>query len=176
MSRLGSWCCSGRSGFNIPEFLCLVFLGTVVTGIPCISRITRISGIPVPVVRSSYLCGWGLLLTPILFGWFSCKQMNFRTLDLSIEFYRQVERLRLPTHLRDQLFRAAASISLNLAEGNGKQSGRDKKRFYQTAYASTQECKTILKLANCSNKRIVDDADKLGAWIYKLLKSDISTI
>lgn len=100
---------------------------------------------------------------------------NFRTLDLAIEFHKQVSTLRLPLYLRDQILRAAASIPLNLAEGNAKPTPREKKRFYQTAYASTQECKIILKLANCSNKQIIETADKLGAWIYNLLKSDITT-
>lgn len=51
----------------------------------------------------------------------------------------------------------------------------EKKRFYQIAYASLQECKTILKLAKCEDETLVDLVDKLGAWIYNLLKSDIKT-
>lgn len=41
------------------------------------------------------------------------------------------------------------------------------------AYASSQECKTILKLAKSSDLQLTDTADKLGAWIFKLLKSEI---
>ena len=54
---------------------------------------------------------------------------NFRTLDLAIDFYEQAERLKITGHLRDQLLRAASSISLNLSEGNAKRSVKDKKRF-----------------------------------------------
>jgi hypothetical protein len=44
------------------------------------------------------------------------------------------------------------------------------------AYASSQECKTILKLAKITEPKLVDTADKLGAWIFKLLKSEIPTL
>ena len=57
-----------------------------------------------------------------------------------------------------------------------KKKRKEKKRFYHTAYASAQECKTILKLAKVRNEEVVNTADKLNAWIYKLLKSDIPTL
>lgn len=98
---------------------------------------------------------------------------GFRTLDLAMEFYEKTEDLKLQGHLRDQLQRAAASIPLNLSEGNAKRTDKEKKRYYQTAYASCQECKTILKLAKLEETEISDRADKLGAYLYKLLKSDI---
>ncbi len=97
---------------------------------------------------------------------------SFRTLDLAVEFYEKVEGLEVKGHLRDQLLRAAASIPLNLSEGNAKPSPKEKKRFYQTAYASIQECKTIFKLMKLEDD-IVDFADKLGAYNFKLLRSDL---
>ncbi len=101
---------------------------------------------------------------------------TFRTLDLAIEFYDEAEKLQIKGHLREQLSRAAGSISLNLSEGNAKRSVKEKKRFYHTAYASAQECKTILKLAKLNNEPIGDQADKLGAYIFNLLKSEITTV
>lgn len=98
---------------------------------------------------------------------------TFRTLDLAIEFYGKVEEQKVTGNLRDQLLRAASSISLNLSEGNAKRTEKEKKRYYHTAYASCQECKTIFKLAKIDDKEVVDLADKLGAWLYKLLKSEI---
>lgn len=98
---------------------------------------------------------------------------TFRTLDLAIEFYGKVEEQKVTGNLRDQLLRAASSISLNLSEGNAKRTEKEKKRYYHTAYASCQECKTIFKLAKVDNKEVIDLADKLGAWLYKLLKSEI---
>lgn len=98
---------------------------------------------------------------------------TFRTLDLSVEFYEMSERSDIKGNLRDQLLRAASSISLNLSEGNAKRTQKEKKRYYHTAYASCQECKTILRLAKIEDEAMTDLADKLGAWLYKLLKSDI---
>lgn len=100
---------------------------------------------------------------------------TFRTLDLAIEFYERSEQSDIKGNLRDQLLRAAASISLNLSEGNAKRTVAEKKRYYQIAYASTQECRTILKLVKIQDENMHDMANKLGAWIYNLLKSDIRT-
>lgn len=101
---------------------------------------------------------------------------TFRTLEVSVEFYEMSEESDIKGNLRDQLLRAASSISLNLAEGNAKRTVAEKKRFYQMAYASSQECKTILRLAKLGDPQIADTADKLSAWIYNLLKSDIPTL
>ncbi len=46
-------------------------------------------------------------------------------------------------HLRDQWLRAAQSIPLNMAEGNGKQSLKDKNRFFEIARGSVLECAAI---------------------------------
>ena len=101
---------------------------------------------------------------------------SFRTLDLAIAFYEVIEEQKISGNLRDQLLRAASSISLNLAEGNAKRSVKEKKRFYQTAYGSIQECKVILKLAKIEEPTAIDMADKLGAWIFNLLKSEITSL
>ncbi len=97
----------------------------------------------------------------------------FRTLDLAVEFYRMVQELEMKGHLRDQLIRAASSISLNLAEGNAKGTVNEKRHFFQTAYASLQECKTIFKLLKITSGDCFDKADHLGASLYKLINSDI---
>ncbi len=98
---------------------------------------------------------------------------SFRTLDLAVEFYEKTEALKLQGNLRDQLHRAASSISLNLSEGNAKRTEKEKKRYYHTAYASLQECKTILRLIKNTDMEIDDLADHLGACLFKLLRSEI---
>lgn len=97
----------------------------------------------------------------------------FRTLDLSVEFYELSEESDVKGNLRDQLLRAASSIALNLAEGNAKNSVKDKKRFFQMAYGSLRECQTIFRLAKIEDQNLHKKADHLGASLYKLLKSEI---
>ena len=46
--------------------------------------------------------------------------------------------------IQSQLKRAFISIALNIAEGAGKQSGRDQARFYDIARGSTLECAACL--------------------------------
>src|SRR5688500_6663937 len=101
---------------------------------------------------------------------------TFRTLELAIDFNDHVNELKLPSHLRDQMLRAASSIALNLSEGNAKFSVREKKRFYQMAYASQKEGQTILRLAHNRNPAIIKLADQLGASLYKLLQSEITQL
>lgn len=49
-------------------------------------------------------------------------------------------------YLRDQLKRAVVSILLNIAEGAGKFSKKDKKNFYTIARGSTQESVAIIRI------------------------------
>src|SRR6478752_4581929 len=45
---------------------------------------------------------------------------------------------------KDQLDRASTSIPLNIAEGNGKSSARDRARFFEMARGSAVECAACL--------------------------------
>jgi four helix bundle protein len=102
---------------------------------------------------------------------------TFRTLDMAIDFYGQVENLKITGHLRDQLIRAAASIPLNLSEGNAKPSIKEKRRFYQTAYASLKESQTIFKMAKIDESNSIHaTANHLGACLYKLIQSKIKEL
>ena len=46
--------------------------------------------------------------------------------------------------MRDQLDRASGSIPLNIAEGNGKFSAKDRSRFFDHAHGSALECAAAL--------------------------------
>ena len=49
----------------------------------------------------------------------------------------------LHRHARDQWLRAAQSIPLNIAEGNGKRNLKDRARFQDIARGSVLECAAI---------------------------------
>ncbi|MHC4871650.1 MAG: four helix bundle protein [Planctomycetota bacterium] len=58
--------------------------------------------------------------------------------------YQKVENLDgIHRHARDQWLRASQSIPLNIAEGNGKASDADRRKFFEIARGSALECAAI---------------------------------
>ena len=88
---------------------------------------------------------------------------------LSLDFLVFAERIlrRLPrsrSYFADQLGRASLSIVLNIAEGAGKLSPADKRRYYQSARGSATESAALLDA--CQRIRLIEDADhRLGKEI-----------
>ncbi len=67
--------------------------------------------------------------------------------SVALEFHQRVAplaRTRGLAGIRDQLQRAADSVVLNIAEGAGRLSRDDKRRFYEIALGSLLECAAIL--------------------------------
>jgi four helix bundle protein len=54
-------------------------------------------------------------------------------------------------YLMDQLERACQSIVLNIAEGAGRHSALEKRRFYEIAKGSATECASILDVLRVRN-------------------------
>ena len=80
--------------------------------------------------------------------------------------------------LIDQLQRAALSVPLNIAEGNGRIHTREKKQFFYTSRASLLECVPILQL--CREMGFMDStkfndlyltAEEIGKMLSGLIKS-----
>jgi four helix bundle protein len=59
--------------------------------------------------------------------------------------------------LRDQLDRASVGVVLCIAEGAGRRSAPDKRRFYEMARGSATECAAVLDLLR-SRGLLADDA------------------
>ena len=76
-----------------------------------------------------------------------------------------------PRHVKDQLQRAALSITLNLAEGSAKPTQRDRKRFYSIAFGSLREVQALIRLEPGSLGSLDKPADTLAAHLYKLTRS-----
>ena len=94
---------------------------------------------------------------------------NFRTHTLAVEFYQECKREKLPYFLKDQLMRASSSIALNLAEGCGKPSVKDRQRYYSIAFGSLREVQSIIQLEQLNS--LHSKADYLAANLYKLTHS-----
>ena len=79
-------------------------------------------------------------------------------LDFLVFANEVIERLpRGRGHLADQLTRASTSIVLNLAEGAGKLSKADKRRYYLTARGSATESAALLDV--CLRLRLIGDTE-----------------
>ena len=95
----------------------------------------------------------------------------------AIEFVANADELatHLPRgrhYLSDQLQRAAISVPLNIAEGAGEFSRRDKSRLYRIALRSATECAAILdvcRLLNLVDQRMLDTSRHLLLRIVSML-------
>ncbi len=71
-------------------------------------------------------------------------------------------------YLTDQINRAAVSISLNIAEGNGRFTQKDRNNFFYIARGSAFECVPLLKILNA--KLLINENQ------YAKLMNEIETI
>jgi len=92
---------------------------------------------------------------------------KFESYQLALELYHGCEGLKLPSHLRDQLLRASLSIVLNLAEGSGKPTLKDKRRFYAIALGSCRETQALLHVTR--NEILFALANRVGGCLYRLV-------
>ena len=58
-------------------------------------------------------------------------------------------------HLLDQLRRASLSISLNIAEGNGRWHVKDRRNFFWIARGSVFECVPLVEL--CRRQKLISE-------------------
>ncbi len=93
-----------------------------------------------------------------------------KTLSLILSFEDVINSVKgkVSYNLIDQLSRAAISISLNIAEGNGRWHANDKKNFMVIARGSAFECVPILQILK--SKNLIHDE------IYNLLYQQLLEI
>ncbi len=79
---------------------------------------------------------------------------------------------KIPGPLKGQLQRAASSVALNLAEGWGRATPADRRRFFQIAFGSHREVQAIIQLEPDEfNEEERDILDPLAASVFKLLRN-----
>jgi four helix bundle protein len=89
-----------------------------------------------------------------------------RALEFAAWSQQLIESVNKKTSTRDQLERSGDSIALNIAEGNGKFSQKDRARFFQIAHGSALESASCLDLL-VARRCCADDAIKKGKAILE---------
>ncbi|MBI5699002.1 four helix bundle protein [Candidatus Saganbacteria bacterium] len=80
--------------------------------------------------------------------------------------------------IKDQLRRASMSIPLNIAEGQGRMHGKEKRQFYNTARGSLLECVPLIQMCQKLGyieaekyNRFYNLADEIGKMLTGLMRS-----
>ena len=90
---------------------------------------------------------------------------------------RFLEATSVDRNTNDQLRRAAFSIMLNIAEGSGRYTDRDKRYFYVIARGSTFECVAVFDylhdesmISTTSFKEYYASLEEISKMLYALIK------
>ena len=75
----------------------------------------------------------------------------------------------LHRHARDQWLRAAQSIPLNIAEGNGKRSPNDRARYFDIARGSALECAAIQDVLVASSGLPVESSQAMKRKLHRIV-------
>lgn len=102
-----------------------------------------------------------------------------KAFNLNGYVYRIIkEKSHLPSYVKSQLGRASLSIVLNIAEGSGKYTDKDRKNFLTIARGSVFECASIMQfLASESEIKNEDyillskDFDEISRMLYAMIKN-----
>ena len=93
--------------------------------------------------------------------------------DLYLKILKESQ---LDKDTRSQLTRAAGSIMLNIAEGSGRFTKRDKRHFYITARSSVFECVAILQkiydlkiITDSMYDMFYDQKEQISKMLYKMI-------
>lgn len=75
--------------------------------------------------------------------------------NISVDSF--LENIKLDFTTRDQLKRASLSIMLNIAEGSGRRTNKEKRNFYVISRGSTFECASVF--LNLNEKGVLKEKD-----------------
>jgi four helix bundle protein len=84
----------------------------------------------------------------------------------------------IPRYTKDQLGRASLSIMLNIAEGSGKFTKRDRRNFFITARCSVFECSALVSFLHGENElvealknELLADYEEISRMFYAMIKN-----
>jgi len=103
--------------------------------------------------------------------------------DYNQKIYRLLkERNVLPSYFRDQLGRASFSIQLNIAEGSGRFSPKDRRNFLVVARSSSFECASLGQFLLAENEipeeRAIEFAgtlEEISKMLFKMISNLFET-
>ncbi len=102
---------------------------------------------------------------------FDVYQLALQYVAMALEIVDDMPAVKGKGALTDQLVRASFSIPLNIAEGAGRFTPMDKRRFYLIASGSVSECAAVLDVFEIASRNLFDVARINRA---KELLSDVS--
>ncbi len=94
---------------------------------------------------------------------------NFKTFELAMNFYQQCRKLKIENKIiKDQFERASLSIVLNISEGYGRLTEKDRRRFYVIAFGSLRETQCLLTLLK--QEKLFQTSDLLARFLFQAIR------
>ncbi len=90
-------------------------------------------------------------------------------LDLAIDFSLAANRIKIRGHLKEELDRAASSVTIELAESNLKGSRRDKLVIFDSALNHLRECQEIFGLIELEDPKLLAQTEVLIGQLMHLI-------
>lgn len=81
-----------------------------------------------------------------------------------------IDNITYNKNIIDQVDRASNSLVLNIAEGNGKKSGKDQNRFLEIARASALECAACIDIMKYKNLISVEKSHEGKQMLLSIVK------
>lgn len=95
------------------------------------------------------------------------------------KIYRLLKQdVSIPRYMKDQLGRASLSIQLNIAEGSGRFSPKDRRNFFVTSRSSALECASLIEFLLAENEisiqqynELRNGYEELSKMLYTMIKN-----
>ncbi|MCB9093190.1 MAG: four helix bundle protein [Halobacteriovoraceae bacterium] len=87
-----------------------------------------------------------------------------------MEFYKGCQKVSIKnTVIRNQFERCSLCIVLNVAEGAGRITERDRRKFFSITFRSLRETQCLLMILQ--QDHLLTDSESVAACLYKLIQN-----